>query len=74
MIGCSNVSPHLIRGVRNAIKELEILHKEHGSKCTKIYSPREDWGYPPVTDQDRANMLGLNLAKLLNIKGPKKYA
>lgn len=41
IIGCSNVGPHLIRGVRNAIKELEILHKEFGFKCTKIYSPED---------------------------------
>lgn len=43
VIGCSNVGPHLNRGVKNAIKELEILHKEYGFKCTKIYSP-EDGG------------------------------
>jgi predicted TIM-barrel fold metal-dependent hydrolase len=43
IIGCSNVGPHLNRGVQNAIKELEILHKEYGFKCTKIYSP-EDGG------------------------------
>jgi hypothetical protein len=215
IIGCSNVGPHLIRGVRNAIKELEILHKKYGFKCTKVYSPedsgpfnhpdmfpfyekclelgiavfihtgfavgghseycqpmlldnicltfpelkivayhfgwpenevlnslawkhrnlyigisgllgpfyyapirlahmvgsimnilggsekiifgtdwpaspadlsvkaildlqipkelQEGWGYPPVTEQDRANMLGLNLAKMLNVKVPKKY-
>jgi predicted TIM-barrel fold metal-dependent hydrolase len=41
IIGCSNVGPHLIRGVRNAIKELEILHKEYGFKCTKVYSPED---------------------------------
>lgn len=41
IIGCSNVGPHLIRGVKNAIKELEILHKEYGFKCTKIYSPED---------------------------------
>jgi hypothetical protein len=34
---------------------------------------QEGWGYPPITDQDKANMLGLNLAKLLNVKVPKKY-
>ena len=34
---------------------------------------QEGWGYPPITDQDRANMLGINLAKLLNIDVPKKY-
>ena len=34
---------------------------------------QEGWGYPPITDQDHANMLGPNLAKLLNIEGPKKY-
>jgi len=34
---------------------------------------QEGWGYPPITDHDRANMLGLNLAKLLNVKVPKKY-
>jgi predicted TIM-barrel fold metal-dependent hydrolase len=215
IIGCSQVGPHLIRGVKNAIKELEILHKEYGFKCTKIYSPedsgpfnhpdmfpfyekclelgtavfihtglavgghsdycqpmlldnlclafpelkivayhfgwpendilnslawkhknlyvgmsgmlgplyyapmklahmvgsimnilggsekivfgtdwpaspadlsvkailnlqvpkelQEGWGYPPMTEQDRANMFGLNLAKLLNVKVPKKY-
>ncbi len=215
IIGCSNVGPHLIRGVKNAIKELEILHREYGFKCTKVYSPedsgpfnhpdmfpfyekclelnipvfihtgfavgghseycqpmlldniclefpelkvvafhfgwpehevlnslawkhknlyvgmsgmlgplyyapmrlahmvglvmnilggseklifgtdwpaapadlsvkaileleipkelQEGWGFPPITDQDRANMLGLNLAKILNIKVPEKY-
>jgi hypothetical protein len=41
IVGCSNVGPHLIRGVKNAIKELEILHKEYGFKCTKIYSPED---------------------------------
>lgn len=41
IIGCSNVGPHLIRGVGNAIKELEILHTEYGFKCTKIYSPED---------------------------------
>jgi predicted TIM-barrel fold metal-dependent hydrolase len=41
IIGCSNVGPHMIRGVGNAIKELEILHKEYGFKCTKIYSPED---------------------------------
>lgn len=41
IIGCSNVGPHLIRGVDNAIKELEILHKEYGFICTKIYSPED---------------------------------
>lgn len=41
IIGCSNVGPHLIRGVKNAIKELEILHKKHQFKCTKIYSPED---------------------------------
>jgi len=34
---------------------------------------QEGWGYPPITEQDRANMFGLNLAKLLNVKVPKKY-
>ena len=215
IVGCSQVGPHMIRGVGNAIKELEILHKQFGFKCTKVYSPedsgpfnhpdmfpfyekclelgavvfihtgfavgghseycrpmlldeiclrfpelkivayhfgwpendvlnalawkhrnlyismsgmlgpfyyapvklahmvgsimnillgsdkiifgtdwpaspadlsvqavlnlqipkdlQEGWGYPPITDQDKANMLGLNLAKLLNVKVPKKY-
>lgn len=41
IIGCSNVGPHLIRGVKNAIKELEILHTEYGFKCTKVYSPED---------------------------------
>lgn len=41
IIGCSNVGPHLIRGVSNAIKELEILHKEYGFNCTKVYSPED---------------------------------
>jgi predicted TIM-barrel fold metal-dependent hydrolase len=34
---------------------------------------QEGWGYPPITEQDRANMLGLNLAKLLSVEVPKKY-
>jgi predicted TIM-barrel fold metal-dependent hydrolase len=34
---------------------------------------QEGWGYPPITTQDKANMLGLNLAKLLNVEVPKKY-
>jgi len=41
VVGCSNVGPHMIRGVDNAIKELEILHKDYGFKCTKIYSPED---------------------------------
>jgi len=41
IIGCSQVGPHLIRGVKNSIKELEILHKDHGFKCTKVYSPED---------------------------------
>jgi len=41
IIGCSNVGPHLIRVVKNSIKELEILHTEYGFKCTKIYSPED---------------------------------
>jgi len=32
IIGCSNVGPHLIRGVNNATKELEILHRDYGFK------------------------------------------
>jgi predicted TIM-barrel fold metal-dependent hydrolase len=43
IIGCSNVGPHIIRGVKNSIKELGILHTEYGFKCTKVYSP-EDGG------------------------------
>ena len=34
---------------------------------------QEGWGYPPITAQDKANMLGLNLAKLLKVEVPKKY-
>lgn len=34
---------------------------------------QEGWGYPPITEQDRANMLGLNLASLLKVEVPKKY-
>jgi hypothetical protein len=34
---------------------------------------QEGWGYPPITEQDRANILGLNLAKMLNVKVPRKY-
>ena len=34
---------------------------------------QEGWGYPPITDEDRANMLGLNLAKLLDLEIPQKY-
>jgi len=49
IIGCSNVGPHLNRGVKNAIKELEILHTEYGFKCTKVYSP-EDGG--PINHKD----------------------
>jgi predicted TIM-barrel fold metal-dependent hydrolase len=41
IIGCSQVGPHMIRGVKNAIKELEILHKDYGFKCTKVYSPED---------------------------------
>ncbi|MCK4823842.1 amidohydrolase family protein, partial [bacterium] len=41
IIGCSNVGPHLIRGVSNAVKELEILHRQYGFKCTKVYSPED---------------------------------
>ena len=41
IIGCSNVGPHLIRGVKNAIAELKILHSEFGFKCTKVYSPED---------------------------------
>jgi uncharacterized protein len=33
---------------------------------------QEGWGYPLITERDRANMFGLNLAKLLNVKVPKK--
>jgi predicted TIM-barrel fold metal-dependent hydrolase len=40
-LGCSNVGPHLIRGVKNSCKELEILAKEYGFKCTKVYSPED---------------------------------
>lgn len=40
-IGCSNVGPHLIRGVKNAIGELKILHTEYGFKATKVYSPED---------------------------------
>ena len=32
---------------------------------------REKWGYPEITDEIRAKILGLNLAKLTGIK-PKK--
>ena len=53
IIGCSNVGPHLIRGVKNAIKELEILHKDYGFKCTKMLlrprmRGRSPSGYVPV--------------------------
>ena len=41
IIGCSNVGPHLIRGVKNSIKELEILHTQYGFKSTKVYSPED---------------------------------
>jgi predicted TIM-barrel fold metal-dependent hydrolase len=41
VVGVSNVGPHLLRGVDNAIKELEILHTEYGFKATKIYSPED---------------------------------
>jgi len=41
IIGCSQMGPHLIRGVKNSIIELEILHKEYGFKYTKIYSPED---------------------------------
>jgi predicted TIM-barrel fold metal-dependent hydrolase len=34
---------------------------------------QEGWGYPPITEQDRANMLGLNLAKMLKVAVPRKY-
>jgi predicted TIM-barrel fold metal-dependent hydrolase len=34
---------------------------------------QEGWGYPPITDFDRANMLGLNLARILDIEVPEKY-
>ena len=30
------------------------------------------WGYPPITEQDRANMFGLNLAKMLKIEVPEE--
>ncbi len=33
---------------------------------------QEGWGYPPITDYDRANMLGLNLARLLDLETPQK--
>ncbi|MFQ6111802.1 MAG: amidohydrolase family protein [Nitrospinota bacterium] len=41
IIGQSNVGPILKRGVGNAIKELEILHKELGFKVTKLYAPED---------------------------------
>jgi hypothetical protein len=34
---------------------------------------QQGWGYPPITDEDRANMFGLNLAKMLHIEVPEKY-
>lgn len=41
IIGVSNVGPHLIRGVKNAIEELRILHTEYGFRATKIYAPED---------------------------------
>ena len=34
---------------------------------------QEKWGYPQLTQQDKANILGLNLARLTGIE-PKKRA
>jgi hypothetical protein len=33
---------------------------------------QEKWGYPEVTDEIRAKILGLNLAKLTNIEPTKR--
>jgi hypothetical protein len=33
---------------------------------------QEKWGYPEITDEIRAKMLGLNLAKLTNIEPTKR--
>ena len=35
---------------------------------------QEGWGYPPIYDNDRANMFGLNLARLLDLGVPEKYS
>ena len=33
---------------------------------------QEQWGYPAITDEIRAKILGLNLAKLTNIEPVKR--
>jgi hypothetical protein len=33
---------------------------------------QEKWGYPEITDEIRAKILGLNLAKLTNIEPTKR--
>ena len=33
---------------------------------------QEGYGYPPLTDDDRANIFGLNLARLLDIEPTKR--
>ena len=35
---------------------------------------REGWGYPEITDQTRAKILGLNLAKLTGLDPRKRVA